>query len=209
MATLILLEQWIGWLGGLSALIFFGVIFYGIWRGLQRAPKVSDGGKERWLLKPAFYILTGLAYFGLCWLLWKPLPITLSPFFRALALAIGTLLFFPGLGLALWGRLALGRFYFVSSGFGAPLYPNHQLITKGPFAIVRHPMYVGIFFAGLGGLLIYRTWTMVFIALNFLGLVVRARREEEALHEKFGQQWVDYCQRTPRWIPKLRWKQEN
>jgi protein-S-isoprenylcysteine O-methyltransferase Ste14 len=71
---------------------------------------------------------------------------------------------------------------------------------------VRNPMYVGIIAATLGGLLIYRTWSLVF-ALTFFGLVIRARREEQVLAAEFGQQWADYCQQVPGWIPHF-WKRE-
>ena len=136
-------------------------------------------------------------------MLWKPIPIVLSPAARIVALALGALLLFPGLALVLWGRLVLGKMYNVSSALGAQLYADQQLITHGPYAIVRNPMYVGIIAATLGGLLIYRTWSLVF-ALTFFGLVIRARREEQVLAAEFGQQWADYCQQVPGWIPRFR-----
>ena len=62
-------------------------------------------------------------------------------------------------------------------------------------------MYVGILLASAGGLFIYRTWTLVFALVAFLGLVLRAQREEQALAVEFGDEWEAYCQRVPRWIP--------
>jgi len=149
------------------------------------------------------YLLIGVFYFGFCLVIWRPLPLALSLPARIAALVLGTLLYFPGLALVLWGRLALGRLYDVSSGFGAQLYANHRLVTHGPFAFVRHPMYLGLLVAALGGLLIYRVWTLVFLVVNFLGLVFRARREEQILAIEFGEQWEAYCQRVPGWIPRL------
>jgi protein-S-isoprenylcysteine O-methyltransferase Ste14 len=92
----------------------------------------------------------------------------------------------------------------VSSGFGVQLYADQRLITRGPFAIVRHPMYLGVLIAALGAILIYRTWTPVFAALNFLGLIYRARREEQILAAEFGEQWAAYCRNVPAWIPRFR-----
>ena len=94
--------------------------------------------------------------------------------------------------------------YNVSSSFGAQLYADQQLVTRGPFAYVRHPMYLGILVASFGGLLLYRTWTLVFTTLNFLALTVRARREEQALAAEFGEQWEAYRRRVPGWIPRIR-----
>ncbi len=90
--------------------------------------------------------------------------------------------------------------YNVSSSMGAQLYADHRLVTHGPFAIVRHPMYLGVILASAGGLLIYRTWTLLFTTVSFLGLVLRARREEEALAAEFSEQWEEYRRRVPAWI---------
>ena len=105
-----------------------------------------------------------------------PLPLTLSPLARALALAAGSLVFFPGMGLILWGRLTLGKMYFVSTGMGAELFADHRLVTHGPFGLVRHPMYTGIALAAIGGVLLYQTWTLVAMLLLPLGLARRAWR---------------------------------
>ncbi|MEK7325043.1 MAG: isoprenylcysteine carboxylmethyltransferase family protein, partial [Chloroflexota bacterium] len=88
--------------------------------------------------------------------------------------------------------------------FGAQLYADQRLIVRGPFAIVRHPMYLGVLIAALGAIPIYQTWTSVFVALNFLGLIFRARREEQTLAAEFGEQWEAYCRSVPAWIPRLR-----
>jgi protein-S-isoprenylcysteine O-methyltransferase Ste14 len=130
--------------------------------------------------------------------------VALSPPLHALALAVGALLYFPGLGLALWGRSALGAMYNVSMSVGVQLHAGHRLITSGPYALVRHPMYLGIILAAWGGLLLYCTWACVFAAVVFLGLAVRARREEQALAAEFGAEWGAYCRRVPGWLPRLR-----
>jgi protein-S-isoprenylcysteine O-methyltransferase len=118
-------------------------------------------------------------------------------------LAIGALLYFPGISLVLWGRLALGKNYFVSTGFGAQLFAGQQLVTTGPFAIVRHPMYIGLILAAFGGLLIYVTWTMLVFACLAPLVLIRAWREEQALAAEFGEQWKEYCKRVPAFLPKL------
>jgi protein-S-isoprenylcysteine O-methyltransferase Ste14 len=128
----------------------------------------------------------------------------MSPPARITALILGSLLYFPGMALTLWGRLALGRMYFVSTGMGAQLFADHRLVTRGPYAIVRHPMYLGITLAAIGGLFLYQTWTMVFFLLLPLGLIRRARIEEKVLEAEFGSQWSDYCRRVPALVPRLR-----
>jgi len=116
----------------------------------------------------------------------------------------GALLYLPGLALVLWGRLALGRNYFVSTGLGAQLFADQQLVTGGPYAFVRHPMYVGLALAAWGALLIYFTWTTVYFAVFAPLLFLRARREEQALAAEFGEQWQAYCKRVPAFWPRFR-----
>jgi protein-S-isoprenylcysteine O-methyltransferase Ste14 len=190
-------------LGALALLITLNTILWGVLRGLRRPAGRRVGQPQRIMNAPA-YLAIGVPYFGACALLWRPLPLALSRPARIAALILGALLYFPGLALVLWGRLTLGRMYNVSSSFGAQLYADQQLVTRGPFAYVRHPMYLGILVASFGGLLLFRTWTLVFTTINFLALIVRARREEQALAAEFGERWQAYRQRVPGWLPRIR-----
>ena len=197
-------ETIIVWLGGLMAYSTLGILLYGIWRGTQRQAGLSTGRTATWLRSPWFYLASSALFFGICYLGWAPLPLTISTPIRAGMLVAGSLLYFPGMVFALWGRLALGKNYFVSTGFGAQLFVNHQLITNGPFAIVRHPMYTGIFLAALGSLLIYFTWTTLLFVLFAPFFCVRANREEHTLAIEFGEQWQEYCHLVPAYFPRLK-----
>lgn len=190
-------------LGGLLAYTILGVILFGIWRGTRRQAGRIIGQMGGFLRSPWFYLVTSVLYFGICYLCWIPLPLALPPQVHLVVLVVGSLLYFPGMGLALWGRLALGNNYFVSTGLGAQLFANQQLVTKGPFAIVRHPMYSGIILAAFGSLLIYHTWTTLLFACFAPALYFRARREEVALAAEFGEKWQEYCTRVPPFSPKF------
>jgi protein-S-isoprenylcysteine O-methyltransferase Ste14 len=210
-------EKWVRRAGAAGALVFLGALYVGLWRGMRhpkgrttdQAPAAVQGflsfyrpSSARQFL--AFYLPVSVLGFGLLYLIWRPIRLTLSAPARAVALGLGTLLYFPGLALMLWGRLALGEMYNVSSSFGAQLYADQRLVTSGPFALVRHPMYLGGALAELGLLLIYRTWATVLIATNILVLARRARLEEEALVAEFGEDYAAYRQRVPAWIPRFR-----
>ncbi len=162
--NLLLLEWAIQWAGALLALTTLALVFVGIWRGVGRAPGRAVGRGTGWLRSPLFYLIVSSFYIALSVILWRPLPVSVSTAARGWALLIGSLIYFPGMLLTLWGRLALGGMYFVSTGFGAQLYAGHRLITHGPYAIVRHPMYAGLIAAAIGSLLIYRTWTALIFA---------------------------------------------
>ena len=198
------IEIIIQWMGGLLAYTTLGVILFGIWRGTQRQTGRTIGLSGSWLRSSWLYLASTVFFFGICYFAWIPLPQTFSPQARAWMLALGSLLYFPGMSFALWGRLVLGKNYFVSTGFGAQLFEGHQLVTRGPFAIVRHPMYSGLILAALGALLLYFTWTTLYFACFALLLTVRACREEVALSAEFGEQWQEYCKRVPAFIPRFK-----
>jgi protein-S-isoprenylcysteine O-methyltransferase Ste14 len=191
------------WLGGLLAYVTLAVILYGIWRGTQRQAGRITGQKGHFLRSPWFYLFSCALYFGICYICWIPLPLTISPQLRFWVLVFGSIVYFPGMGLVLWGRLALGKNYFVSTGLGAQLFAGHQLITDEPYAFVRHPMYLGLILAAFGSLLIYATWTTLLFACFAPLMTFRARREEAVLATEFGEQWQGYCQRVPAFLPRL------
>ncbi len=106
--------------------------------------------------------------------------------------------------LRVWTALTLGRMYNVSSAFGNRLYTDQELVTTGPFALVRHPMYVGALIAGVGGVLLYRTWSAVLILTHEAVFWVRAGREEQVLAEEFGDAWRAYARHVAAGVPVLR-----
>ena len=196
------LEWWVGAVGLAGMLTAIVSVYWGLWLSLGRPPGRKTGSLT--LLNSAFYTLGGALYFALCFILWCPVPVTPSGWPRIVALAAGAVLLYAGTALMIWGRLALGRMYNVSSGLGVQLYEGHKLVTWGPFAVVRHPMYLGLLLVALGGVLVYRVWTFVFLLGNFPGLYLRALREEEALALEFGDRWAAYVDCVPAWLPRLR-----
>lgn len=198
-----LIEILLRWFGGLMAWATLGVVLYGIWRGTHRPAGRTSGRAAVWLRSAAFYLLATTLFLALSASFWRPLPLTLSLSTHSLALVVGMLIYFPGLAFLLWGRLTLGKMYFVSTAFGAQLYADHQLVTRGPFAIVRHPMYLGLIAAAVGSLLLYQTWTTAAFAIFAPFVLFRARREEQALAAEFGEEWRAYCHRVPALFPRL------
>lgn len=79
-----------------------------------------------------------------------------------------------------------------------------QLVTDGPYALCRHPLYSLSLLAGIGLGLGTRSWLLTAITLALLGaLFLRASRAEDALLASLhGQRFRDYAARTPRFWPR-------
>jgi protein-S-isoprenylcysteine O-methyltransferase Ste14 len=134
--------------------------------------------------------------------LWIPLPVG-WPERTAQALAvIGLILYLAGCAFVLWARRTLGKMWGLSTSQQVKLLDDHQLILSGPYAYIRHPMYFGWWAAMFGLTLLYPVWMIfllfVFSVISFIG---RARREEKALADRFGEQWTEYKKHTKFLIP--------
>lgn len=89
--------------------------------------------------------------------------------------------------------------------YEARVIQGHELITQGPYALVRNPIYLGMFGLMVATGLAYSTWSALVAAiLVFLvGNRVRMRAEEKLLREAFGAQFDDYARRVPAFFPRL------
>lgn len=197
------IELWFGRVGGVAGLATLAIALTGVfWSVRQPAGREEQGARVA--LRWPILLLATIAFFGIGIVLWRPLPIQLTTWARAVMLLVGGVLFFGGLGLYLWGLTSLGRMFGPSSGFGVRLHAGHRLVTRGVYAHIRHPMYLGVIATGTGGFLLYRTWAALCFAVIMLGLVIRARREEKMLAREFGAEWQAYVSRVPAWLPRLR-----
>lgn len=81
---------------------------------------------------------------------------------------------------------------------------EHQLITTGPYAHIRHPHYTSIDGIGLAMALLSANWFFVaFFILCLVGVWFRVPREERMMRDQFGEKYDAYIQRTGRFLPKV------
>jgi protein-S-isoprenylcysteine O-methyltransferase Ste14 len=82
---------------------------------------------------------------------------------------------------------------------------GHQLITNGVYRSIRHPMFASIFLWCFAQGLMLANWLAGWYALAAFALLyfLRTPREEAMMRDTFGQQYVEYTQRTGRLFPKL------
>jgi protein-S-isoprenylcysteine O-methyltransferase Ste14 len=106
-----------------------------------------------------------------------------------------------GLLLTWLARIHLGRLW--SSAITRK--EEHRIIDTGPYAFVRHPIYVGIITALIATAIIEATLVaLVGAVLITLGLWLKARAEERFLMEELGTDtYRSYCRRVPMLIPFL------
>ena len=78
-----------------------------------------------------------------------------------------------------------------------------RLITAGPYAFVRHPLYLGTFLIGLGFCLAVKNLWLSLVALIFFLVVygVKMRKEERLLLEECGPSYARYLAAVPQWLP--------
>ena len=174
----------------------------GAYNGANRKAGRSIGLSGR-LRAHTVYTITGIPYFVIASLLWRPLPLTPADPTRVTLLIVGSIVGLTGAAFYFWGRHELGSMYNVSSSLGSELYEGHMLVAAGPYALCRHPMYFGLFLAAGGGLLVYRTWTLVFMCLSLVGALLKASKEEKLLAAEFGAAWDRYAAEVPPWVPRL------
>jgi len=106
-----------------------------------------------------------------------------------------------GLAVRTWAVVHLGN------AFTWHIDPDaaDEVITTGPFAMVRHPSYVGAFFIYVGAVCFLQAWWTLPCALVLIPIAFarRIRFEERALSERFGSGYAEYCRQVGAVIPKL------
>lgn len=147
---------------------------------------------NRYPLPPLIFVASLALGYGLDALAPVALP---AP---ALARLVGALLLGAGLALVLWASSTLAR----ARTAILPHHPATRLVTTGPFAWSRNPIYLGevMLIAGLGGIqasLAYLVAAVVLIlAMTHFAIV----REEQHLAARFGADWQAYASRVGRWF---------
>ena len=129
------------------------------------------------------------------WLGSHPAPASLQP----VGDAIGALLCAAGIAFAIWARRQLG------SNWGMPMAikDGPELVTSGPYAYVRHPIYLGILLAMLGSALVGgRGWLILAIAAAAY-FVYSANAEEKIMMSRFPMPYSVYRRKTKMLVPWL------
>ncbi|HTR19130.1 MAG TPA: isoprenylcysteine carboxylmethyltransferase family protein [Candidatus Paceibacterota bacterium] len=109
---------------------------------------------------------------------------------------LGVVLCVLGMALAIWARVYLGRNW----GMPMSLKQEAELVTTGPYAYVRHPIYSGFMLAALGSALV-SVWWFVPLVLFSIYFIYSAKTEEKIMLKEFPDQYPGYMKRTNMLIP--------
>lgn len=116
------------------------------------------------------------------------------PPFNYVINTVGIILLLSGLSFAIWARITLGHFW---SG-SVSLIENHIIVIKGPYAIVRHPIYTGVITMLWGSFLLEGIGLFLFTAtLGTILLIWKARLEESLLEKYRGEEYAAYKMKVP------------
>lgn len=105
-----------------------------------------------------------------------------------------------GIGIAVFARAFLGRNW---SGT-VTVKADHRLVRRGPYAVVRHPIYSGLTLALLGTALFYaRVGALLGVALAVFGWRLKSYTEEAFMEREFGAEYAEYKRRVRALIPMV------
>ncbi|MEP7007579.1 MAG: isoprenylcysteine carboxylmethyltransferase family protein [Sphingomonas bacterium] len=161
-------------------------------RGAKVAVARRNNASIIWILVQGFGI--AVAGFGQIHVVLDPMsPFSLAQGLIVLALMLGAVLLFHASSRTMgknWSLVARTR-------------EDHQLIQSGPFAFVRHPIYVALFLFMVAMAIAYGHIGNLIVAVPVyaLGTWLRIRHEERILREQFGADYDAYAARVKRFVP--------
>ena len=167
---------------------------------------ISKNVKETERQEPAVSRLTRLFLIvcaaALLWLPSVPLPLLNERFLPdgAWRFWSGAAVTAGGLLFAVWARRHLGKNW----SQAVTLKEDHELITSGPYALVRHPIYTGLLLAFVGCAVARGEWRgLLAVALVFVALWRKLALEEKWMRAQFGESYEAYSRRVAALVPHV------
>jgi len=138
-------------------------------------------------------LIVGMLYiFDVKWIGWSYLQ--LGPWVRVVGLVLGVV----SVLFLYWSARELGEAY----SYTVEVQEDQGLVTSGPYALVRHPIYTGtVLFLFAQGLVSDNWLFFVILVLLVPYLLVRIGREEEMLVGEFGDRYREYMRRSKKLVP--------
>jgi protein-S-isoprenylcysteine O-methyltransferase Ste14 len=116
----------------------------------------------------------------------------------AILWVIALLLVASGSAFAIWARLTIGRNWSST----VTLKQDHELVRRGPYSIVRHPIYTGLLSMSVGTMVLTGLVESVgVVAVGIFYVVIKVRDEERLMSETFPAQYPEYRRTVKSIIP--------
>jgi protein-S-isoprenylcysteine O-methyltransferase Ste14 len=185
-----------------TVVILCWLAFAGVFIFKKKGQRPKESRRERASI--AGIVLQG-ASFGFAWGVRRPTFSPLAPGHPALAAALAAIEVALAVG-SVWLTISAVRVLGKEWSFQARLIEGHRLVTGGPYAVVRHPIYTGMLGMLLATALAFAHIIALVPALILYGAgtVVRVRSEEKLLRAAFGPVFDDYTRRVPAVVPGWR-----
>jgi protein-S-isoprenylcysteine O-methyltransferase Ste14 len=190
-------------LATLVVVILCWLFFVGTFLLRKRAPKAPEAKRDRIATLGIVLQMCGffLAFFQPPWQPFLP-PVAALSGTIGIVFAVFTVGIAAGSGWLIETAIrTLGKQW----ALRARLVEGHKLITVGPYAHVRNPIYTGMFGMLIATGLAMEHWIalMVAVVLFAVGTVIRVRSEERLLRGAFGKEFDDYAARVPAVLPGI------
>jgi protein-S-isoprenylcysteine O-methyltransferase Ste14 len=169
-------------------------------RGIRPSSTRSTGALwAKSLLNAALFFAVFMLL--LPWLASLLLPAPLA-FPGSVRIGLGGALFLAGIGLWL---ACLDAFSRHGRGTPLPLDAPRELVTRGPFGVIRNPIMAAEMLVISGEALYLANLGVVLYAAAAAAAAQLAvsHVEEPELRRRFGDRYEEYCRRVPRWLPRL------
>jgi protein-S-isoprenylcysteine O-methyltransferase Ste14 len=163
-------------------------VFWAYWLVSAFGAKKRVGGRRFGARIPIIVLAVVLA---------KVVPVNSLAVHSPALKGIGVVLFATGLGLAVWARIYLGR------NWGTPMTQKvePELVTTGPYRLVRHPIYSGILLGFAGTALAINGYWAIIFGVCLVYFIYSARVEEGIMTRAFPATYPSYRARTRMLIP--------
>lgn len=113
---------------------------------------------------------------------------------------LGLIIFAAGFLVMNWSEYTLGKQFSVQ----VTIQEGHQLITNGPYRMLRHPRYLGIILMNLGLALTFAAGVGLGIVAVLIGVLLwRVHDEEILMRQEFGAEWDTYAEKSWQIVPYL------
>jgi len=117
---------------------------------------------------------------------------------------LGVILLVTGGALALWCVIL---FLSIGRGTPVPIHPPKEFVVTGPYKYTRNPMMLGAWILLIGETLILHSFVLLLFTVFFgipAGVLFVIGDEEPDLEKRFGNEYLEYKKKVPRWIPDLK-----